>query len=147
LIDGAPGVPPGPQPPYLVVRESAAFWVETRPFGESAATVQAFEEGCYRGAWAYDMSGRMWPVVAAALARRASLFDRWFAWRRVPVRLEFGEPSLVGLPEIVARLETVLRSGSEFTASLSSPIEVVLGRLRGARTLEEVVLVARDSGK
>ena len=77
-----------PQPPYLVIREGKAFWVEARPLGEIFATVQAFEEGCFQEGWCYDGTGRLWPITTAAPKRERSFFERLLPWKRVPLQLE-----------------------------------------------------------
>ena len=99
-----------PHPPYLVIREGKAFWVETRSLGEGSATLQALDEDCYRDAWCYDAGGSRWSILAATLKEQPSLWERLFAWRRVPIRLEFGAPRPVDLFDVVSCLAKVLRS-------------------------------------
>ena len=134
-----------PPPPYLVLREGKAFWVETRPHGETSATLQAFEEGCFHDTCGYDAGGILWPVLAATLKGEPSLSARTFAWRRVTVQLVFGEPTPVGMPDIVSRLATVLRSDSEFCEHLSSSPVDILHRFEQALAPGEIIRVARDS--
>ena len=136
-----------PQPPYLVIREGRAFWVEDRSLGETSATLQAFEEGCFHNAWCYDATGSLWPIVTAALKEPPSFLRRLFAWRRVPVQLQFGPPTRVDVPDVVARLAKVLRSDNEFCEHLPSPPTDILNRFGEAHTPGDIISVARDYGE
>lgn len=138
---------PTPRPPYLVLREGKAFWVETRPLGETTATLQAFEEGCFHEACCYDASGSLWPVLTATLKGQPSLSGRLFAWRRVPVQLGVGAPTHVGVRDIISRLANVLRSDNEFCEYLPSPPTDILRRFEEALTPSDIIRVARDYDK
>jgi hypothetical protein len=133
-----------PQPPYLVIREGKAFWVEERSLGETSATLQAFEEGCFHNAWCYDATGSLWPIVIATLKEPPSFLRRLLAWRRVPVQLQFGAPTHVDVPDIVARLAKVLRSDNEFCEYLPDPPTDILHRFAEAHTPSDIISVARD---
>jgi len=133
-----------PRPPYLVLRENKAFWVETRPHGETSVTLQALQEGCFREACGYDADGSLWPILMATLKGRPLLSARILAWRRVPVQLGFGPPSRVGVPDILSRLANVLRSDNEFCEHLSSPPIDILHRFEQALTPSDIIRVAHD---
>ena len=135
---------PTPEPPYLVIREAKAFWVEGRRLGETSATLQAFEGGCFREAWCYDASGSLWPIVTAMLKAQPSFLERLLAWRRVRVQLEFGAPVHAGVQDIVSRLAKVLRSDNEFCEYLPAPPTAILHRFEEARTPSDIIRVARD---
>ena len=136
-----------PRPPYLVLRDGKAFWVEDRPHGEITATLQAFEEGCFHEAWCYDASGNLWPILTATLKVEPSLSARLLAWRRVPVQLGFGTPTPIGVQELVSRLANVLRSDNEFCEYLPSPPMEILRRFEQALTPSDIIRVARDYDK
>jgi hypothetical protein len=136
-----------PQPPYLVIREGKSFWAEARPLGEISATLQAFEEGCFHDAWCYDATGSLWPIVTVTLKQERSLFDRLLPWKRVPVQLEFGAPTLIGVPDIVSRLAKVLESDNDFCEYLPRPAIDILHRFEEARTPSDIIRVARDYGE
>src|SRR5215510_4767200 len=103
-----------PQPPYLLIREGKAFWVESRPPSNSLATLQAFKEGCFNDAWCYDATGSLWPIESATL-------KRVIPWRRVSVELQMGTPARVDVAEVVSRLGRVLRVDNEFCEDLPAP--------------------------
>jgi len=137
---------PTPRPPYLLIREGKAFWVEGRPPIESSATLQALEEGCFHDAWCYDATGTLWRIVTATLKGQPSFLQRVLPWRRVPVALEVGMPTHVGVADIISRLARVLRSDNEFCEYLrASPMDI-LHRFEAARTPSDVIRVARDYG-
>jgi hypothetical protein len=81
-----------PQSPLLFVRPGLAFWVEPAWTSTHAATLQAFEEGCFDGTWCLDSEGVRWPILRAMLVKAPTFLDRLLPWRRVPVRLELGQP-------------------------------------------------------
>jgi hypothetical protein len=135
---------PTPPPPYLVIREGKSFWVEARHFGESSATLQALEERCFHDAWCYDASGRMWPIVNAALKARPSFLQRLCPWRPVPVELQVGMPTSIAAADIVARLATVLRSSNAFCEGLSAPPTDILAGFASAQAPSEIIAIARD---
>jgi hypothetical protein len=138
---------PTPRPPYLVLREDKAFWVETRPHGETSVTLQAFQEGCFHEAYGYDAGGSLWPILTATLKGQPSPSARLFAWRRVPVQLGFGAPTPVGMPDIIARLAKVLRSDNEFCDYLPSPPIDILRRFEQALAPSDIIRMAHDYGE
>ena len=133
-----------PQPPYLVIREGKAFWVEASPPSESSATLQALEEGCFRGAWCYDATGSLWPIVTATVKAKPSLLQRLLRWRRVPVELQVGTPSHVAVPDIISRLAKVLRADNEFCEHFPVPATDVLRRFEAAHTPSDIIRIAND---
>jgi hypothetical protein len=133
-----------PRPPYLVIREGRAFWVEARTNGKSSASFQAFEEGCFLDASAYDDTGCVWPIVKATLERRPSMLERLFGLRFLPVQLEFGAPVPVEMPELLSRLANVLRSENEFCEFLPNAPADVLRRFEAARSPNEIIRIARE---
>lgn len=130
-----------PTAPYLVIREGKAFWVNARPVSETSATLQAFDEGCFREASVYDVTGRLWPIASASLKSRPSLWQRLLPWRRVPVALRLGPPTSVSIPEVVSWLTRVI-SGGEFLGE--SARANALRRLEAAKTPTEILEIARD---
>jgi hypothetical protein len=133
-----------PQPPYLLIRERKAFWIESRPPSESSATLQAFEEGCFNDAWCYDATGSLWPVVSAALKGQPSFLQRVLPWRRVSVELQVGIPAHVDVAEVISRLATVLRTNNAFCEDLPASPMAILSRFEAARTPSDIIGVARD---
>lgn len=132
------------QPPYLVIREGKAFWVEVHPPTDSSATLQALEEGCFHDAWCYDATGSLWPIVAASLKGQPSFLNRVLAWRRVPVALELGAPTHIGIPDVISRLAKVLRIDNEFCGYLrAAPLDIIR-HFEAARTPSDIIRIARD---
>ena len=127
-----------PQPPLLFVRPRLAFWVEAAWSGTYAATVQAFEEGCFDGTWILDSAGIRWPIVRAALVRAPRFLDRLLAWRRVPVRLELGQPATESWTVAMEEIRQILHSpGFDYEGEL--PFDELESRLLTVRS--PVVLV------
>lgn len=87
-----------PDPPYLVVRRRAAFWVEVRPVDECSARLQALREGRFAEAFCYASSGDIWPVLGARLKERPSWLDRLLPWRWLRVVLDLDTPRPASLP-------------------------------------------------
>jgi hypothetical protein len=132
------------QPPYLLIREGKAFWVESRPPSESSATLQAFEEGCFNDAWCYDATGSLWPIMSARLKRHPSFLQRVLPWRRVSVELQVGTPAHVDMAQVISRLAKVLQIDNEFCEYLPvSPMDI-LRRFETARTPGDIIGIARD---
>jgi hypothetical protein len=131
-------------PPYLVVRPGQSFWVETRSPEDCTATLQAFQDGCYTGAWCYDAMGGQWPVVEARLKTRPSFLDRVMPGRRVPVELRIGPRAEVDMADALRRIREVLNSDNEFCEYLNSrtPVTEVLAQFEGARTTADLIAVA-----
>ena len=134
-----------PAAPYLMIREGKAFWVNALPVSETSATLQAFDEGCFREAWVYDVTGRLWPIASASLKSRPSLWQRLLMWRRVPVVLQLGPPTSVAIPEVVSRLARVISGDNEFLEK--SARTNALRRLEAAKTPTEILEIARDCAK
>jgi hypothetical protein len=133
-----------PQPPYLLIREGKAFWVESRPPRNSSATLQAFKEGCFNDAWCYDATGRLWPIDSATLKRQPSFLQRVLPWRRVSVELQMGTPARVDVAEVVSRLGRVLRVDNEFCEYLPAPPIDILNRFKAAHTPKDIIGIARE---
>src|SRR5690606_31163142 len=94
----------GPEPPYLVIRgDLLAYWVQA-PDDVASATVQALDEGCYRGSVCYDAAGGLWPVTYAAFVQSPSMLDRLRSSRRLPVRLTFGPRRAAALDDVIGVL-------------------------------------------
>lgn len=130
----------GPRPPYLVIRKSVAFWVETRPDGKAAATRQAVAEGCYVDVQCYDVSGQWWPVLTATVTQ--NLAARLLPWRRVAVQLEFGSPVATPVSEVVLHLASILRAENEFCEHLSCPPSELLEQLQRADSPAALIAIA-----
>jgi hypothetical protein len=128
-------------PPFLVIRPSKAFWVETRPPQDATATLHAFADGCYSGTWWYDSMGGLWTVVEAKLKKRPSLLDRGLQ-RRVAVELRFGPRAEGDLAEALTRIGEVLRSDNEFCDDLKTPAVEIWAQFESARTTADLVAVA-----
>ena len=133
-----------PLPPCLLIREGEGFWVEEGPPSEISVTLQALEEGCFRDAWCYDATGRLWPIVASRLKEQPSFLQRLLPWRQFPVEIQFGTPSHLSMSEVISRLARVLRSDNAFCDYFrASPVEI-LNRFEAARTPGDIIQVARD---
>jgi hypothetical protein len=130
-------------PPFLVVRPGTAFWVETCAPDACVATRQAFREGCYESAWAYDAEGFEWPIHGATLNAPLSLLQRVLPWSRVAVTLDLGAPTKTDVAAVVSRMAGILRSGNEFCEELpQAPLEV-LTQLEKATSMAELIQIAR----
>jgi hypothetical protein len=133
-----------PQPPYLLIREGKAFWVESRPPSESSATLQAFKEGCFNDACCYDATGSLWPIESATLKGQPSFLQRVLPWRRVSVELQVGTPARVDVAEVVSRLARELRVDNGFCEYLpASPMDI-LNRFKAAHTPRDIIGIARE---
>ncbi|CAN5890642.1 hypothetical protein BH24GEM1_BH24GEM1_13180 [soil metagenome] len=102
--------PKVPTPPVLFVRPGLAFWVEAAWSGIAAATLQAFEAGCYDGTWCLDSLGFQWPILRADLVRTPSRLERLLPWRRVSVRPRLGPPTGHALAVAVEAIREVLHA-------------------------------------
>jgi hypothetical protein len=129
--------------PFLVVRPGEAFWVESCQPDDCSATLQAFRDGSFTGAWCYDATGGEWPIRDACLKRRPSLFDRAFPWKRVPVKLRVGPRAEIDLSTVIARIADVLRSGNAFCEDLRTPPSQILRQFERVRTPADVIDLAR----
>jgi hypothetical protein len=131
-----------PLPPCLVIRPRLAFWIEPRARDGWRATPEAFQAGCYEDASCYDESGRLWPIVAARLARPPSWLERLVS-RPVPVTIEFGDARPIPLKEVRSLLAGVLREENEFGDDLPLTPTALIERLAGAHTPRELIRVVR----
>lgn len=131
----------GPQPPFLVIREGLAFWIQKTPAHQASATLQAVHEGCFQRAFCYDATGGSWPILNATIDEPSSLLDRTLPWRQHPVRLDLGPRTEVTVEAIVSQLARVLRDDNEFCELSEAPAEA-LARFRRARTPSDLIQVA-----
>lgn len=131
-------------PPFLVIRPGLAFWVEDRPPELWSATLQSFEEGCFRDALCCDLGASSRRVIGSELAAPPALLDRLLPWRQVPVVVTLGPPRPVDRDEIVALLAGVLRGDSEFLDHLECPPEELLQRFAAAADMAELLQIARE---
>jgi hypothetical protein len=102
-----------PQPPYLCIREDKAFWAETRLVTDISATLQAVKRRCFRNAFCYDASGKLWPVRNATMRDRPSRIPLSPS-RQYPVSLEVGPAHNEDVQEVISRLARILQSDNEF---------------------------------
>lgn len=112
------GIVIGP-PPYLVIREGVAFWVENRPLSEWSATPQAFNEGCFRNTFIYDTSGNLWHIVHSAFTKPPTFVNTIMRWRQLPVRIEIRPCEKPAVADILAMLTAILESGNSFCEDLN----------------------------
>ena len=129
-------------PPFLVIRPGKAFWVERGAPQDARATLNAFAEGCYADTRWYDATGGVWSVVEATLRKAPSLLDRALQ-RPVPVILRFGPRGEGDVADALTQLHEVLQSDNEFCESLKSSAAEVRAQFGRARTIAELVDVAR----
>jgi hypothetical protein len=134
-----------PQPPFLVIREGIAFWVEDRPIGEMSVTPQAFDEGSFSDTCCYDRTGRLWRVRTATLEQSRSVLNRLMPWRQLPVEVVLDSPASVLLPQIVSRLSVVLASGNAFCEWLNQRVALdeLRHRFEACASPEDLIDVAR----
>ena len=134
-----------PQPPFLVIREGSAFWVEDQPIGEMSVTPQAFDEGVFFDTCCYDRTGRLWRVRTAALEQSRSIVNRLMPWRQLPVDVVLDSPASVSLPQVVSRLRVVLASGNEFCEWLNQRVALddLRQRFEGCASPGDVIDIAR----
>jgi hypothetical protein len=130
------------QPPFLVVRPGASFWVETCAPGACVATRQAFQEGCYEAAWGYDAAGYEWPIIGATLNTPLSFRQRVLPWSRVAVTLHLGTPTKTDVAAVISRMADILLSGNEFCEELPEPPLEVLSQLEKATSTAELIQIA-----
>jgi hypothetical protein len=119
-------------------------WSRSRRSSSSAATLQAFREGCFQHAACYDSTGGLWPIVEAVLTQRPSLAQRLLPWRTIRVEARLGSRSEVGLADIVSRLAEVLDARGAFIDTLRLPAQAVLRRLERAQTPSDVIRIAGE---
>ena len=135
-----------PQPPLLFVRPGLAFWVEPAWSSTYAATLQAFDEGCFDGTWCLDSVGVRWPILRAVLLRAPRFLDRLLPWRRVPVRLELGQPDSEAWKLALEEVRRVLHSpGFDYEGEL--PFEELESRLLTVRSPAALVELAARAVK
>jgi hypothetical protein len=134
-----------PQPPFLVIREGTSFWVEDRPVDEWTATLQAFDDGCFRDACCYDTTGSRWHILDAGLRRRPSLAQRFLPWRQVSVAIRLGARSQPDLREVLAQLAAVLESGGEFSDALTIAPSILRERFQDAKLPSDIIRIALES--
>ncbi|MDH3223375.1 MAG: DUF1493 family protein [Gemmatimonadota bacterium] len=132
----------GPNPPFLVLRPSLAFWVERERHSLLRATPQAFREGCYEGAEFIDRGGGSWPVVGARLRDARSLWSWLSPAKPVRVKVTLGSRRQMSLAETISSLIGVLRSDSEWCAHLSLPPQELASRLERCESYSDVIEVA-----
>ena len=131
------------RPPFLIVRQGQSFWVEAHAPEHCSATLQAFRDGCYSGAWCYDATGGEWPIINATLKERPTLLQRSFPWKRVAVELHLGLRVEADLAAAISRIAEVLRSDNEFCQGLRTPPAEVLRQFESARTTADLIQIAR----
>jgi hypothetical protein len=113
-------------PPYLVIRKGVAFWVENRRLCDWTATPQAFNEGCFRDTWLYDIYGDLWQISHAEFTKQPSVVNTLFPWRQLPVRVEIRPVAKPSVADIRAELATILESGNPFSEnSAHDPADVL----------------------
>lgn len=130
--------------PLLVIQEELAFWVQHQDPSISEATLQAFQEGCFRSAYCYDQDGGLWPIAEAVLRAPPTLLQRILPWRKVQVRLTLGHREAVELKDIVARLAAILKSDSEFCDFVEPSPEELLEQFEKAKTPQEIIQIAEE---
>lgn len=130
-------------PPYLVIREGLAFWVEERPMCDWAATPQAFHAGCFRNACLYDANGDLWQIVRAEFTKPPSFVDELLPWRQLPVRIEIRPREKPAVADVLAELAAILQSGNSFAESLDDDPADILACLRTATVPPELIEYAR----
>jgi len=131
-----------PKPPFLMIRGGQSFWIQRRQAREASATLQAFEEGCFRNAYCYDATGGLWPVVNATLIESSSLLHRSIPWTQVPVELHLGPRTEAPLEEVVLLLAAVLRVKNEFTELLRPSAADILKRFQNAVSPSQIIQIA-----
>ena len=114
---------------------------------EWTATVQAFEEGCFKDVVCYDAAGRLWPIVNATLAEHRSPAERLFPWKQTPIDLHFGPCSQVSLKEVVSKLVVVITGESEFIDVLVSSPTKIIDQLENAEGPMDIICIARECVK
>lgn len=131
------------QPPYLVIREGLAFWVDDTPLSDWTATAQALAEGCFRDARIYDTNGDLWRIVDAGFRQRPSLLDAFLPWRQFPILIETSASPRPAIGDVLAELVAILESRSDFSETLEGDPAEILDRLRRAMTPAELIDCAR----
>jgi hypothetical protein len=132
-----------PIPPLLFIRPKHAFWTESQWNASPSATLQAFREGCFEETRCLDAEGRGWPIVAATLTTPASLLDKLFPWRRLPVALTLGQPTPADLNESIEALcEILSHPDSDFPFELSAPPTTIQEQFKSARSVPELISMA-----
>lgn len=131
----------GPESPFLVMRSGTAFWVESEPFSNASATLQAFQEGCYNDVDLIDGSGGCWPVAQAVLREPVPALAWLRPAKRLKVKLRLGPRREADLGDTVRRLEAVLRAESEFGDHLAGSLEEFVAEIRACTSLAELISV------
>ncbi len=129
-------------PPYLVIRKGVAFWVENRRLCHWAATPQAFNEGCFRDTYLYDIHGNLWQISHAEFTKQPSIVNRLFPWRQLPVRVEIRPVAKPAFADILAELAAILESGNPFAENLDRDPAHVLDCLRSSTGPMELIRCA-----
>jgi hypothetical protein len=106
------------------------------------ATPQAFNEGCFRNAYLYDIHGDLWQIVRAEFTKQPSCVHSILLWRRLPVRIEIRPRTRPAVADIVAEVAAVLESANSFSENLNPESAVLLGLLRSATQPSELIQYA-----
>jgi hypothetical protein len=132
-------------PPYLLMREDVACWVETRPVYEWNVTPQSLSNGCFQDVWLYDANGDLWPIVDAKLGQRLTFVNRIMPWRQLPVNITFGTSLKAEVEDVLIKLSRIFELQNVFSENLDGDPKAMLESLRCARTPLELIQIAKKT--